>query len=109
MAKEQPQVRVPQPATLRRYGLTEAEWKAELDAQGGVCAICGSVPPSGILHIDHDHVRGFKTMQPWQRKKFIRGLICWFDNSVMVRRGATPARLRAAAAYLEKYMGEATP
>lgn len=60
---------------------------------------------SGILHVDHSHVRGWKKLPPEERRKYVRGLTCFVDNSVFLRRGATPERLRSAAAYLERYEG----
>ena len=98
-------VRVPTRPTLRRYGLTEEAWRAVLDSQGGVCGVCGKVPASGTLHVDHAHARGWKKMPPDERRKYVRGLTCFLCNSVWLRRGATPARLRSAAEYLERYEG----
>jgi len=74
-----------------------------LDAQGGTCAVCDKVPANGGLHIDHDHVRGWKQMSPENRKRYVRGLACWHCNSVWLRRGATPEKLRRAAEFLEQY------
>ena len=98
-------VRIPTRPTLRRYGLTEGEWAEILGRQGGACGVCGKVPASNTLHIDHDHVRGFKKMKPDEKRRFVRGLACWMCNSVWLRRGATPERLRSAADYLERYEG----
>lgn len=40
----------------RRYNLTRADYEAMLSRQGGVCAMCGLSPVSGIdLQVDHDH------------------------------------------------------
>lgn len=65
--------------------------------------MCGNVPPSGVLHIDHDHAPRWAKMPAERRKTFVRGLACHMCNRVWLRRGATPERLRAAAAYLEAY------
>ncbi len=97
------QPRVPTKATLKKYGLTEAEWKAILERGGGGCAICGNVPASGTLHVDHEHVKGWKKMAPEQRKKYVRGILDWHCNAFIMRRGVTPAKLRAAADYLEAH------
>lgn len=95
--------REPVASTLRRYGLTAEEWRRILKRQRGGCGVCGLVPESGTLHIDHEHVRGWRRMTPLTRRQFVRGLLCWFDNGVLLRRGATPERLRNAAKYLETY------
>lgn len=90
--------------TLRKYGLPLEAWQAMLVAQGGVCAICRKVPGgSGRLYIDHEHVRGWKKMPPELRRGYVRGLLCYLCNTVWVRRGATPERLRSAADYLQRY------
>lgn len=96
-------VRVPAPSTLRKYGLTLQLWRGILTEQGGGCGVCGGVPPSGTLHIEHEHVRGFKEMHPDIKRRFVRGLCCWMCNSVFLRRGATPEKLHAAAEYLARY------
>ena len=98
-----PEVRQPTKATLDRYGLTVADWRRILWRQKGGCGVCGRVPESGVLHIEHEHVRGFKSMSAEQKKKYVRGLADYRCNAVWLRRGATPALLRAAAAYLERY------
>ncbi len=96
-------VRIPVRATLRKYGLTEDEWRALLTRAGGACEVCHTVPTSGGLHIDHHHARLWRKMAPADKKRYVRGLLCWNCNSVWLRRGATPERLRAAADYLERY------
>lgn len=102
-----PHVKVPSRGTLRRYGLTEGEWRKLLDSQGGVCAICQSVPPSGILCVDHEHVRGWRKMKPTERRRFVRGLACPHCNHRLLGRFITLARLGAVVAYLEAYSKKA--
>ena len=95
--------RPPSARTLARYGLDEGGWRAILRRQKGGCGVCGRVPLSGRLHVDHEHVRGWGLMPPARRSEFVRGLACWGCNSIWLRRGASPERLRAAARYLERY------
>jgi hypothetical protein len=59
--------------------------------EGGVCAICGRPPKTRKLHVDHDHKTGK-----------VRGLLCYTCNRFILGRYATPAKLRAAADYLER-------
>lgn len=73
------------------------------EAQRWACAICGKNPKTGRLVIDHEHRKGFKSMPPEERKKCVRGLLCWWDNAQTVGRGASPQRLRRGADYLEEY------
>lgn len=74
------------------YGLKPGEWLKLLEAQGFKCAICGlpftkTRPPD----LDHDHKTGFA-----------RGALCKSDNrKVLPYAKDDPARLRAAANYLE--------
>lgn len=77
------------------YGLTEEAFTAMLAAQGGVCAICrtdtwergkGNQP-----HVDHDPATGK-----------IRGILCGGCNNGLGNFDHDPARLCAAADYLEK-------
>lgn len=82
----------------RRYGMTVEEYETQLAAQGGVCMICGSAPnPDGVraatrLHIDHDHETGQN-----------RDLICLNCNRGLGYFKDDPARLRAAAEYIERH------
>jgi hypothetical protein len=50
----------------RRYGISESDFDAMLEAQGGLCAVCGEQP---AVHVDHDHVFGN-----------VRGLTCFNCN-----------------------------
>lgn len=95
--------REPSLGTLRKYGLTLKDWKRILRRQGGSCGLCHVTPPSGILHIDHDHVAGWKKMSPEERKMYVRGIVCYQCNFVYLRRGADSDRLRAGAIYLDRY------
>jgi len=96
-------VLVPTTATLRKYGLSVDDWRTILERQGGVCGSCGRVPPSRRLNIDHQHVRGWKHMDPAIRATYVRGLLCYRCNSTFLSRGATVELLRGAADYLERY------
>lgn len=82
---------------LRKYGLTQQQWRAMSDAQGGRCALCGGEPKGWgtsyrPLHVDHCHTTG-KT----------RALLCGECNTAIGRFGDDPQRLRAAADYLERH------
>jgi predicted nucleic acid-binding Zn ribbon protein len=75
------------------YGLSQDEYEAMLARQGGGCAICGTTDWPGKdhrPHVDHDH-----------ETKRVRGLLCDSCNQGLGRFADDPARLRAAAAYLE--------
>ena len=93
----------PTPPTLRKYGLTLDDWRAILASQDGKCGACGKVPRTKRYNIDHEHVRGFKTMDPVVKATYVRGLLCWTCNSFRLARGSTVENLRGAADYLERY------
>jgi hypothetical protein len=79
--------------TLRKYGLTQGDWDAMIERQGGRCAICPSEKPGGrgeLWHIDHDHATGA-----------VRGLLCHHCNVGIGNFQDDPELLRAAAAYIE--------
>jgi len=96
-------VRTPAPATLKRYGLSEGEWKGILDAQGGVCAICEVEPKKERLCIDHFHEKGWKKLPPELRKTFVRGLVCWFCNHYLLGRGVTIKKAENVVRFLRAY------
>lgn len=76
---------------LRRRSLRERI----LEAQGGVCAICGGDDPRSKhgWHLDHDHETGV-----------VRGVLCFRCNVVLLRFGRD--QLQRALDYLNKPPGE---
>lgn len=79
----------------RLYGVSESDFVAMLEAQDGRCAICRADSwggKHGSPHVDHDHVTGK-----------VRGLLCDGCNNGLGRFKDDPARLRAAATYLEAH------
>lgn len=90
-------------ADLRRYGLTPDSFAEMLAAQGGRCASCSDPLVTGKVHVDHDHA-----CCPARRKatrmcgNCVRGLLCPGCNTGLGMFKDSPARLRAAAEYLER-------
>lgn len=82
--------------SLRRmYGLTQEQYRVMLESQGGGCAICGStVIAKGKKHmpVDHCHATGK-----------VRGILCSPCNTAVGHMADDPARLRAAADYLDRF------
>lgn len=109
--------------TLKKYGFgtgrgfadppteeaAQYDWTALLASQGGTCPICGKVPnpnkTTGKVRfvIDHEHVRGWKAMAPAERRKYVRGLTCWFCNHAYLGRGITIAKAAGVLRYLTNY------
>ena len=76
---------------LETYGVTVDEYRAIVDYQGGVCAICQIA--KGVvkrLAVDHSHATG----QP-------RGALCGSCNNLLGRGRDDPEFFRRAADYLE--------
>lgn len=100
---EEPRIFTPHPATHAKYGFTAEEWREGMEKQDWKCGACRKRPVSGRLNYDHAHVRGWKKMPPEERKKYVRGWLCFMCNTHRLSRGATAENLRGAADYLEKY------
>jgi predicted nucleic acid-binding Zn ribbon protein len=90
--------RIRSPHYMRQYlyGLSQERYEAMMAEQDSRCAICGSpdwpaAKDQGRPRVDHDHAT---------RK--VRGLLCDFCNRGLGMFDEDPARLRAAAEYLEK-------
>lgn len=78
---------------MRLYGLSTEAYEAMFAEQGGKCAICRR-PPSGALHVDHDHETGA-----------VRSLLCSDCNTGLGLFQEAPALLRAAEEYLLQHQG----
>lgn len=79
---------------MYRYGITQERYEEMVAAQHGCCAICGVTEPGGkakVWHVDHCH-----------SSNEVRGLLCGHCNRGLGQFADDPARLRAAAAYLEQ-------
>lgn len=82
-------------ADLKRYyDITPEEWDAMFEAQGRLCAVCGSPYPgrkNGQWSTDHCHVT-----------KVVRGILCNGCNLALGHVKDDPDRLRMLATYLEE-------
>lgn len=78
---------------VRRYGLTEAQFRELLEKQKGCCAICGTDTPGGQgrFHVDHCHKSGH-----------VRGLLCSNCNTGLGQFKDSPGLMLRGADYLEK-------
>lgn len=78
----------------RRYNMTVDELRELFDSHDGTCGICGGNDPHdgrwGQWSVDHCHSTGR-----------VRGILCGKCNKSIGLMADDPARLRAAAAYLE--------
>lgn len=77
---------------LKRYGLTPEGYSKMLAEQGGACATCGGKDTDRHLAVDHDHISGR-----------VRALLCWTCNTGIGKLRDSPALLRLAASYIERF------
>lgn len=96
-------MKIPTKATLKKYGLSEQEWKIQWLLQGERCPICRRSGDETVFVIDHEHRAGWKKMPPEKRKLFIRGIICSYCNQRRVGRGVTTETAYNSYEYLKQY------
>ena len=84
----------------RRYGLTPQEIVQMFKDQNYTCACCNDPLPENRkhVHIDHDHKTGI-----------VRGILCRNCNLTVAYGRDDPARLRAAAWFLERHIAKSLP
>ena len=82
--------------TSWRYGLEPSQYEAMLEAQQGLCAICGQ--PMDTPHLDHDHETGV-----------VRDLLCGDCNQGLGRFGEDIERMQRAIAYVLRHQGGQSP
>ena len=84
----------------RKYGITEEQYDAMLEAQDGKCACCGTTEPggTGTFHVDHCH-----------DSDEIRGLLCKACNIGIGELGDNLDGVWQAMLYLVKYERMVTP
>lgn len=90
----------------RRFGLSPESFRALLESQGGVCAVCGTSEPGPTYwHTDHDH-----SCCPGGKPTCggcVRGILCGACNLGLGKFRDNPALLEAAATYLRNVRARA--
>ena len=69
----------------KNYGISLEYWNKLFEDQKGVCWICQIMPNNNILCIDHLHKKGYKKMEPTEKAKYVRGLLCFSCNTAFGR------------------------
>jgi hypothetical protein len=77
---------------MRKYNISGERYDALIAIKA--CEACGSDNDGKALHIDHDHTTGV-----------VRGVLCRPCNHAIGLLLDDPARLRAAANYIETHQG----
>jgi hypothetical protein len=87
------------------YGVTKEWYQATLKSQEHACAVCKTDTPGGRgeWHIDHEHVKGWKEMQPAERMLYVRGLLCYSCNHALGLFKESVKSLESAVVYLNKH------
>lgn len=93
--------RIPIAKTLNRYGLTRHDWLSMLNSQGWKCGCCGK--ERQLWNIDHRHVKGWKKMSKIQRRRYVRGILCWRCNKLVVGSRLTYEESKRITRYLKLY------
>jgi hypothetical protein len=69
-------------AKARRIYLTYGlEYEEYLVLKKDGCMICGT--KEGRLCVDHIHQAGFKKMLPEEKRKYVRGILCFLCNTAL--------------------------
>ena len=82
----------------RRYGLTAGSYNELLESQKGRCAICGNLPDTRRLSVDHDHETGV-----------VRGLLCSHCNTGLGQFRDNAKLLNNAIGYLSSHIWASNP
>lgn len=94
----------PAPSTLKRYGLTLEDWMTLYERQEHRCPICGRLFDETVKPcIDHLHVPRWKKLKPEERKKYVRGLLCIYDNQRILPKGMTLQKAMNLVVYLQEF------
>lgn len=120
---KRPAIKVPTEGTLRKYGLTKADWLKMAKNQRYTCPICEQPFGDRALAVDHEHVAGWRArkrrkgkkvkdgkrinvrvrvMTPEQRRPYVRGILHSWCNR-FVRSWLTLSRARSIVSYLESH------
>lgn len=81
---------------FKRYGLIPGERELLEEDQGYMCKVCGRLPRTRRLSVDHCH-RCWR----WDKRGSVRGLLCHLCNRGLFRE--SPTLLRVAADYYEAH------
>ncbi len=79
---------------LRSYGITEKNYQDMVQAQDGKCGICGRIPKSGPLRVDHCHATGT-----------VRGLLCTGCNTTLGWLGDVESEMNESFYKFLSYLG----
>jgi c-di-GMP-related signal transduction protein len=66
---------------IKKYGITLRDYNEKLKQQNEKCWIC--LKKYDKLCVDHIHVKDYKKMSNEEKKKYVRGLLCFRCNVML--------------------------
>jgi hypothetical protein len=82
--------------------MTADDWLVLIEAQGWKCPICEK--RTGVKWVtDHQHTPRWKHMEPAERKRFVRGILCSYCNHRRVHSHVDAAEAQRIADYFKRY------
>ena len=91
----------PSERTLERYGISTDEWLQLLKDQGWKCPIC--LKENQKWNTDHEHVPAWRHKPPEERKRYVRGVLCWHCNHKRVHSRMGSEEAQRITEYIRQY------
>jgi hypothetical protein len=66
---------------MKTYGISIEDYDRKSFEQNHLCWICKCPPKNTRLNVDHRHVLGYKHLSPENKRKEVRGLLCFGCNT----------------------------
>jgi hypothetical protein len=96
-------VKEPTAATLKKYGLAPRQWSRLGASQDWMCPVCGRHLSVSRTAIDHEHIKGWKSLSPEKKRRQIRGILHGYPcNRFFVARN-TLRTAESVAGYLRRH------
>lgn len=83
LSLEEKKLRQKEQHILKTYGLSLEDYNKMRYKQNHRCYICNVSEEQTLLCIDHIHQLGFKKMVTEDKKKYVRGLLCYLCNTAI--------------------------
>ena len=97
-------IKTPSKYTLKKYGLSIQDWENLLISQNYCCPICERHFDETVHPVvDHFHISGYRKFPPEKKRKYIRGLLCIYDNLRVVSKSLTTKKAYNSWKYLKKF------
>ncbi len=94
---------IPKQITLDKYGMTLQDYERRKKKQKKLCPVCEKIPKDERFRIDHDHVSGWAKLPPEERKKHVRGLLCFYCNRYYLAGKMTIRKAENVVKYLRNH------